>query len=553
MPILFDFDFKKPDYVKVFKHRLKKLDEIRRNPSVLPDLKKFYKENIAQFIIDWGTTSEPRNIDRGLPADIPLLLFPKQEEFVWWLWDRWKARDGGGIVEKSRDMGATHITVAFGASLCLFYDGIVIKYGSRKEEYVDSTGDPKALLYKARKFVSMIPKEFRGDWNVFDKKNSSYMRIRFPITDAVMTGEAGDNIGRGDRGSLVCVDESAYIAHPKLVDAALSETSNCTIHSSTPNGRNNTFAEKRFSGKVPVFTLHWRDDPRKDEEWYKKRCEYYDDPVMIAQELDIDYSASITGIIIPSEWVQAAIDAHLKLKIEITGKRLVGLDIADGGVDKNAMSGTHGILLEHLVEWSGIGSDIFRTIENTILECDLCGYSEVYFDADGLGASARGDSRVINERRRDSKLAPIEFRPFIGSGGVIDPEHDVFTGKKIVKMPHAPVSNDYRANKDFFENRKAQAWWSLAKRFKLTYRAVVEKKEFNPDELISISSKLPLLNKLMVELSQPTYMTSKTGKIMVDKNPNSKSPNLADSTMIAYAPKKLTAQGVLSSTRTLFI
>ncbi|SQD04315.1 putative phage gp33 TerL [Escherichia coli] len=37
-------------------------------------------------------------------------------------------------------------------------------FGSRKEEYVDSTGDPKALFWKARKFVETLPVEFRGSW-----------------------------------------------------------------------------------------------------------------------------------------------------------------------------------------------------------------------------------------------------------------------------------------------------------------------------------------------------------------------------------------------------
>jgi hypothetical protein len=44
-----------------------------------------------------------------------------------------------------------------------------------KEEYVDSTGDPKALFWKARKFVETLPVEFRGKWD--EKKHAPYMRV----------------------------------------------------------------------------------------------------------------------------------------------------------------------------------------------------------------------------------------------------------------------------------------------------------------------------------------------------------------------------------------
>ncbi|HGJ5879128.1 MAG TPA: TerL protein, partial [Arsenophonus nasoniae] len=80
MPLPFPFDFKKPDYVQVFEWRAERLKRLRDQPENLKPLTRFYKENPAQFIIDWGMTTDPRNIDYGLPVTIPFLLFPKQEE-----------------------------------------------------------------------------------------------------------------------------------------------------------------------------------------------------------------------------------------------------------------------------------------------------------------------------------------------------------------------------------------------------------------------------------------------------------------------------------------
>lgn len=55
---------------------------------------------------------------------------------------------------------------------------MVIGFGSRKEEYVDSTGDPKALFWKARKFVETLPVEFRGKWD--EKKTRTLYARRVP-------------------------------------------------------------------------------------------------------------------------------------------------------------------------------------------------------------------------------------------------------------------------------------------------------------------------------------------------------------------------------------
>ncbi|GAB2938189.1 terminase large subunit [Hafnia psychrotolerans] len=524
MPIPFSFNFKEPDYMQVFEWRMERLQRIRQDPQLLPVLKAFYKDNPAQFIIDWGMTVDPRNVERGLPARIPFLLFPKQEEWIQWFVERWRSAEPG-ITEKTRDMGMSWLTVGMASSLCLFNRGVFAGFGSRKEEYVDKIGSPKSLFDKARNFISLLPAEFRGGWSV--KQHAPHMRILFPDTESAMTGEAGDGIGRGDRTSFYIVDESAFLERPYLVDASLSATTNCRQDVSTPNGMANSFAERRHSGKIKVFTFHWRDDPRKDDAWYAKQVENLD-PVTIAQEIDINYNASVEGVLIPSAWVQAAIDAHEKLGIQATGQRMGALDIADEGKDTNAFTTRHGFLLENVEEWSGKGDDIFGTIQRAFGICDDKQLESYRFDTDGLGAGARGDARVINEQREGQLQRQIMATPFRGSGSVFDPDAEAVRGDN---------GQPGRLNKDFFANAKAQSWWSLRTRFQKTYRAVVEGMDFNPDDIISINGNIEKLGKLISELSQPTYSVNGVGKIIVDKKPDgTKSPNLADSVMIAYAP-----------------
>lgn len=531
MPIPFAFDFKKPDYRLVMEWRMERLARIRAEPSVLPALRTFYATNPAQFIIDWGQTFDPRNADVGMPSALPFLLFPKQEEWVHWFMDRWQRRERG-LTEKSRDMGMSWLTVATASTLCLFRPGIVAGFGSRKEEYVDKIGDPKSLFWKAREFIANLPREFRGSWN--RSTDAPHLRILFHDTGSAMTGEAGDNIGRGDRTSFYFVDEAAHIERPMLVEASLSATTNCRQDLSSVNGSANPFAEKRHSGKVKVFTFHWRDDPRKDDAWYAKQHENLD-AVTIAQEIDIDYSASVEGVVIPSAWVQASIDAHVKLGIEPTGARLASLDVADEGRDKNALCGAYGILLECIEEWSGVGADIFSTVVKAIDLAETHGYEKVRYDADGLGAGCRGDARIVNEKRHEDGRKIIPFESFRGSEAPFDPEREDVKGRK---------------NKDFFANRKAQGWWALRTRFQKTYRAVVEGQPFDPDEIISIASTMPLRAKLVVELSQPTYGLNTAGKILIDKAPEgAKSPNLADAAMIRFStvarpPMRISAEAL---------
>lgn len=532
MPLNFDFDFKQPDYVAVFKHRIERLAWIRDNPEQLPYLKAYYRDHPAQFIIDWGATVDPRNVERGLPSQIPFLLFPEQERWVEWIVAKWKGQLPG-ITEKTRDMGMSWLSVALACTMCLFNPGMTIGFGSRKADYVDLIGSPKSLFEKARLFMSMLPVEFRGGWD--RDKHAPYMRLMFPETDSVITGESGDGIGRGDRASLYFVDESAFLERPQLVDASLSATTNCRQDISTPNGMGNPFAQKRHGGKIDVFSFHWRSDPRKDDAWYAKQVELLD-PITVAQEIDIDYNASVQNQLIPVQWVNAAFDAHIKLGIEITGDRRGAMDVADEGADKNAFAIGRGILLDGLSIWSGKESDIMGSVQHVHMLSDFAGVKRYRYDADGMGAGVRGDNRMLNEARAAAKVWTIDATPHWGSGAVVNPDEAIPLARR---DPGVDVVE--RTNGDFFANYKAQSWWDLRVRFQRTFRAVTGvDTDYNPDDLISIAGDLAERSTLVAELGQVTYKISQTGKVQVNKAPaGTKSPNAADSVVILFAPEEI--------------
>ena len=48
-----------PDYSAVLATRADKLQQLRANKDQLPAVKAYYRDNIAQFINDWGMTFGP--------------------------------------------------------------------------------------------------------------------------------------------------------------------------------------------------------------------------------------------------------------------------------------------------------------------------------------------------------------------------------------------------------------------------------------------------------------------------------------------------------------
>src|SRR6185437_14717631 len=121
------FDWKNPDYRAVYAERAERLRRLRARPETLSALRAFYSEHIADFIHDWGTTSDPRNALRQPPREtlMPFLLFPKQREWVEWVLGLAKAREAG-LTEKSRDCGISWLAMCTAVTLCLFRHNIVI-------------------------------------------------------------------------------------------------------------------------------------------------------------------------------------------------------------------------------------------------------------------------------------------------------------------------------------------------------------------------------------------------------------------------------------------
>jgi hypothetical protein len=500
--------------------------------------REFYRTRPAEFIEHWVSTYDPRAAGSDLPTHVPFILFRRQKEMVQFLLACLDG-EGSGLIEKCRDVGATWVCCAFSVWLWLFWPGVAVGWGSRKEILVDKLGDPDSIFQKMRMIIQGLPREF---WpaGFSPKDHMGYMKIVNPETGATITGEAGDNIGRGGRKRIYFKDESAHYERPELIEAALGDNTRVQIDISSVNGIGNVFYRRRESGKdwVPgqevskrvanVFVMDWRDHPAKNQEWFDGRRQKAVDEGLLhlfAQEVERNYAASVEGVIIPAEWVKAAIDAHVKLGFTDDGLWVAALDVADGGMDSNALLMRKGVVLKSAEKWGEV--DTGKTTRRAVAACEGHKHIEMQYDCIGVGAGVKAEANRLNEDpETQSKVQHIRFVPWNAGATVLDPDEHII-----------PDDQNTPLNKDFFGNFKAQAWWAVRRRFEKTYRAIHEDIAYPADEMISLPSDLPLLRELEKELSQPTRDRDGRMRLIVDKTPEgTRSPNLADALVMLYFP-----------------
>jgi len=537
-----------PNYVAEFARREQNYLKLKDNHILIEAAKKYYSngyEGCIAFIEDWVITYDPRNSNTGIPTKLPFILFPRQKDFVRFIVEC-LIDEENGLVEKSRDMGATWLCCSIAVWLWLFYDGSSAGFGSRKEQLVDKIGDPDSIFEKIRMILKYIPSFFiPAKFN--DKIHSSYMKLINPENSSTITGESGDNIGRGGRKKIYFKDESAHYERPELIEASLGDNTNCQIDISSVNGTGNIFHRRRIAGtiwepnnkisegKTRIFIFDWRDHPYKTQDWYDKRKKTAEEEGLyhiFAQEVDRDYSASTTGIVIPAKWVKAAIDFHKHPKFRnknlMEGLCYSSLDVADnedGMGDKNAQATRKGITLFHLDCWP-YAEDTGETTNRAILNCSILNADEFHYDCIGVGSGVKAETnRLIKVNQIPKYLKVIAWN---AAKSPLDADKNFIEGDK--KSP---------LNKDLFASLKSQGWWQLRLRFERTFKVVTHNADYPIDKLINIRSDIENFHQLQQELSQPTYSKNGQGKIVIDKKPDgTKSPNLADAVMQSYWPYK---------------
>lgn len=534
-----------PNYKAVYAWRIKTLKKLKSSPTALKSAKAYYSTRPKEFIMHWLDTYDPRR--KGALKWVPFVFFARQADMIDFFEDISAAQESG-LIEKCRDAGATWLACGYSVHSWLFLKDDAIGWGSRKEMLVDKLGDPDSIFEKIRLMIRRLPKVFRPS-GLKEKEHLTFCKCLNPENGSVIAGEAGDNIGRGGRKRIYFKDESAHYERPEKVESALGDNTNVQVDISSVNGIGNPFHRRREAGiewergkEIPagfvrVFIMDWSHHPEKTQEWYDTRKAKHEREGMqhlFAQEVERNYSAAVSNLVIPAEYVKAAVDAHLKIpmlqKAYMTAPKnaVAGLDVADEGLDRNALTIRQWIVCTSVTEWGE--RDPAATARRAIDECNKYKNFSLMYDSIGIGASVKGEYNNIKELPHYKINGTLTA--WAASAGVREPFATV-----------VPEDDESPINKDFFENLKAQAWWSVYRRFYKTWRVVEAIKnnqpvpDYKPDELISIDGSIPLLQTLIKELSQATRVQSSHMRLMIDKAPKgTKSPNLADSFVMSYFP-----------------
>lgn len=497
-----------PDVAAIAKRRLKRMRVLENDPELLVAVKQVYANDPIKFIDDWAITYDPRR----QPAIMPFIMFPHQRELIEWFRQR-DIRREDGIVEKSRDTGVTWLAVCYAVWSWLFQPGSKVAFGSRKEKLVDAPGDPDSIIEKARMLIRLLPPQLRPPG--MTERDLSFCKLKNRSNGATITGEAGKQIGRGGRNTVYFIDEAAFLEQPESVEAALSANCDCKLYVSTPNRPGGPFFRYRHSGRYPVFTFHWRDDPRKDEAWAKGMRDKLE-PWQYAREVEIDYHASMQDVCIPARWVAAAQQIRDYMHIEKGTRMVGGLDVGAGDNAECVFVARAGPVVLMPRFWKG-----HNTTVSTRMTVDLYREYELErlnYDEIGVGA---GVSATFGEYD-DLKIFPIN------------------AGDR----PTTQVWPDGKRAREKFANLKAELWWRMRDRFEKTYETwlsctgAAQSTRYPAEDLIALP---PGTYPLVMQLSSVRAWPNNAGKITIESKAELHkrgvpSPDHAEALMLSMAP-----------------
>ena len=254
-------------------------------------------------------------------------------------------------------------------------------------------------------------------------------------------------------------------------------------------------------------------------------------PALFQHIWEGEYYDSVEDNIIPTPWFDAAIDAHIKLGFEPSGALIASHDPSDEGGDSKGFALRKGSVVLEVCE--KVTGDSGEGMDWALQKARQSQADWFVWDCDGLGISLK---RQVDQELESTAMQKHQFR-----------------GSETPDDAAVPYSgSDSKTNKDTFFNKRAQYWWKLRDRFEATYRAVVKGEYVNPDDIISLSSEIDVLDQLRSEVCRIPQKRSNNGKIqimskidMAKKPYELPSPNMGDALMMSmFSPKAVQKQAV---------
>jgi phage terminase large subunit len=273
---------------------------------------------------------------------------------------------------------------------------------------------------------------------------------------------------------------------------------------------------------IMVVEVNYQDNPWFPPELEQERLD--DKENLSEDEYDHiwngHYNETVDNAIIKKAWFDAAIDSHIKLGIKPQGATIFSHDPADEGGDSKAYACRTGILYKDVGEI--VAKDGNEACDAATSKAIQSNADLFVWDGDGMGALLR---RQVSDSFKGIKC---QLRMYKGSNEV-ENKKAIYDGIGSLGSKDKPKTNG-----ETFYNKRSQYYMKLAQRFYNTYRAVEKKEYIDPDDLISISSDIELIDKLRSEVCRIPRKHNGAGKIQLMSKKEMKdkydidSPGMAD-------------------------
>lgn len=248
------------------------------NARVRARLREECAHDLLWYVNLFGWTYDPRTLGKSLP----FMTYPFQDKAFLTILECVEQGEDL-VIEKSRDMGASWMSLVTMEWLWHFHHGMSFLMVSRKENLVDAAGDPDSLFWKIDFVHRHLP-----EWLLPDRVDRRKLHFGNLDFDSTIDGESTTAAaGVGGRRTAVFIDEFSRIEEGYQLLAGTADTTRCRIFNFTPwgaAGASYKLAMRAHKGEVKCLRLHWSEHPEKARGLYR-----YSPGLGRVEPLDKDY------------------------------------------------------------------------------------------------------------------------------------------------------------------------------------------------------------------------------------------------------------------------